>query len=154
MNNMKIEGTATDFLKLQEVHEKRMSNIFNIRGFFLAANVAWLVLMAPVIQVLSLDDTLKLILVDTSFLLAVLTLICLSFSFKKDVRQPGELFVIMFEQLSKTGRLDDGITSATKRWYEELSCKAWPFLFAFAMATYIGAMLLPQVRYVLNKVGC
>ena len=147
MKNMKIDGTEADLRKLQEVHEKRMSNLFNVRGFFLAADVALLVLMAPVIQGLPLEDTLKLILVDISFMLAVFTLICIVFSFKKDVRQPGELFVNMVNQLAIAGRLDDGITAASNKWYEDLSCKAWPILFGFSMITFIVAMVLAQIRY-------
>ena len=149
MKNMKIDGTEEELQKVQEVHEKRMSNLFNIRGFFLAADVALLVLMAPVIQGLQLEDTVKLVLVDISFTLAVFTLICIVFSFRKDVRQPGELFVNMVKQLTITGRLDDGITAASTKWYEELSCKAWPILFGLSMITYIVAMTFSQIRYFL-----
>ena len=146
MDNQKIDGSAGDLQRLQEMHERRMILLFNIRGFVFAADVAWIVLMAPLLRVLNDYDSLEKLLIGISIFLSALTLIALAFSFRKDIRQTGELFVEMYKQLQTRGSIEDGITAASKRWYEELSWVVWPWCFAGSIIVLLVAMLLPVVQ--------
>lgn len=151
MKNLDIPGSADDLERLGAVQEKRMGIIFNIRGFFLAADVAWLILVATFMRGIVDDGILVVLLVDASLLFSVLTLICLALSFVKDIRQPGELFIEMFKQLATSGSLRAGITAASKRWYEECSSKIWPWFFAVSIALYLAATLYWQFKEILAK---
>lgn len=146
MDFQKIDGSAGDLQRLQEMHERRMILLFNIRGFVFAADVAWIVLMAPLLRVLNDYDSLEKLLIGISIFLSALTLIALAFSFRKDIRQTGELFVEMYKQLQTRGSIEDGITAASKRWYEELSWVVWPWCFAGSIIVLLVAMLLPVVQ--------
>ena len=146
MDNQKIDGSAGDLQRLQEMHERRMILLFNIRGFVFAADVAWIVLMAPLFRVVNDYGFLEKLLIGISILFSALTLISLAFSFRKDIRQTGELFVEMYKQLRARGSLEDGISAASTRWYEELSCVAWPGCFACSIIVFFVAMLLPVAQ--------
>lgn len=151
MNNLDIPGSADDLERLGAVQEKRLGIIFNIRGFFLAADVGWLVLVATFMRDIVDEGILAVLLVDASLLFAVLTLICLALSFVKDVRQPGELFIEMFRQLVTSGSLQTGITAASKRWYEECSSKVWPWFFAASIILYLAVTFYMQFKVILAK---
>ena len=146
MDNQKIDGSAGDLQRLKEIHERRMIFLFNIRGYVFAADVAWIVLMAPLLRAYNDYEILEKLLICISILLSALTLISLAFSFRKDVRQTGELFVEMYKQLQVRGSLEDGISAASTRWYEELSCVAWPWCFACSIIVFFVAMLSPVAR--------
>ena len=151
MKRVDINGSQEDLNRLDVVHKILMDTRFNIRGFFMAADVAWMALMAPLLRDAILQGRCFVVLLDVSLLLSVLTLACLSISFRKDTRQPAELFNDMYKQLSINGKLHDGITAGTTKWYEEFASTIWPWLFGVGIIIFLCAMLMPQIQFFWTK---